>query len=61
MQLKYFKIGIFLSFLLKYAILEKWIFENFQVPFYDDVIYKDDSHLFSNEVVSNFYSQMNSQ
>ena len=27
------------------AVLEKWIFENFEVPFYDKVIYKDDSYI----------------
>ena len=26
----------------QYAVFEKWIFENFRGPFYDDLIYKDD-------------------
>ena len=32
-----------------YAVLEKWIFENFRGPSYDDVIYKNDNYLWSNE------------
>ena len=36
--------GIFNS-----AILDKLIFENFRAPFYDDVIYKNDSFLWSNK------------
>ena len=28
-----------------YAVLEKWIFENFKVTFYDDEFYIDDSSL----------------
>ena len=32
-----------------YAVLEKWIFKIFWGPFYDDVINKDDSYVWSNE------------
>ena len=35
----------------EYAVLEKWIFENFRGPFYDDVIYRDYSYLWSNEEI----------
>ena len=35
----------------KYAVLEKWIFENFRGSFYDDVIPRDNSYLWSNEVI----------
>ena len=34
---------------LLYAVLEKWIFEYFCELFYDDVIYKDGSNLWSYE------------
>ena len=29
----------------KYVVLEKWILENFQEAFYDDVIYREDLYL----------------
>ena len=54
---------IFVFFLRKFVIIiilwlifrnfnirgEKWIFENFRGPFYDDVIYRDDPFLWSKE------------
>ena len=33
----------------QYAVLEKLIFQNFWEYFYDDVIYRDDSHVWSNK------------
>ena len=34
---------------VQYAVLEKWIYENFRGPFYDDVINRNHSYLWSNE------------
>ena len=36
------------------AVLEKWIFENFREPFYDYVIFRNDSNLWSNEELRNW-------
>ena len=33
-----------------YAVLVKWVFENFRGPFYDDVVYKDGSYLSTERV-----------
>ena len=38
-----------LSSKLYHAVLEKWILKFFRGSFYDDVIYRDDSYLWSNE------------